>query len=146
MSGILESVNQFSAAALAAVVNSFWQAIVVAAAAWLVMRFTPRVNAATRHVVWWAVLAMVVVLPVAPVVWRAVQRPASGPVEALRDPVQAPTEDPVTPVQVAPPMAADAPQAPMEVRAGAWPSWILAAWTAVLLLQLGRVVWSYLYL
>ena len=81
MSGILESLNQSSAAALAAVVNSLWQAVAVAAAAWLVMRFTPRMNAATRHILWWAVLAMVVVLPVAPVLVRAVSPQAASPVE-----------------------------------------------------------------
>ncbi|SPF39131.1 Peptidase M56, BlaR1 [Candidatus Sulfopaludibacter sp. SbA4] len=146
MSGILESLNQSSAAALAAVVNSLWQAVAVAAAAWLVMRFTPRMNAATRHILWWAVLAMVVVLPVAPVLVRAVSPQAASTVEPLRSQSQALAEDPVALPPMEARVAADPPQAPLEIRAGAWPSWILAASTAVLLVQLGRVAWSYLYL
>lgn len=146
MSGILESLNQFAATALAAVVNSLWQTVAVAAAAWLAMRFTPGMNAATRHSLWWAVLAMVVVLPVAPVVAPAVFSPASSPVEQLRGQNQARSEDPAAPPQIEAPIAADPLPAPLEIRAGPWPLWILAAWTTVLLLQLGRVAWSYLYL
>jgi len=146
MSGILGSLNQFAAAALAAVVNSLWQAVAVAAAAWMAMRFTHGMNAATRHTLWWAVLAMVVVLPVAPVVAPAVLSPASSPVEQLRDQNQARPEEPAAPPQIEAPIAADPPPAPLEIRAGTWPLWILAAWTTVLLLQLGRVAWSYLYL
>ena len=50
---------------LEAVLNSLWQAAAVAAAVWLLLKLTPRINAATRYAVWWAVLAVVVLLPVA---------------------------------------------------------------------------------
>src|SRR5215475_443400 len=63
MSAILESLSAFSAAGLAAVLNTLWLALAVAAVIWLVLRLMPRVNAATRHVVWWAVLALVVLMP-----------------------------------------------------------------------------------
>ncbi|MGA2537619.1 MAG: hypothetical protein ABSF53_16495, partial [Terracidiphilus sp.] len=63
MSTILEFLNALSAAGLMAVINTLWQAIVVAAVMWLILRLMPRVNAATRHAVWWAVLALVVLMP-----------------------------------------------------------------------------------
>ena len=44
MSGILDSLNQISGATITAVLNSFWQALALAAVAWLVMRFAPRMN------------------------------------------------------------------------------------------------------
>jgi beta-lactamase regulating signal transducer with metallopeptidase domain len=144
MSAILEWLNQSSAVAVAAVANSFWQAVAVAAAAWLVMRFTPRMNAATRHILWWAVLAMVVVLPLAPAVATAVLTPA--PVIVPRGENPAPAEDAFVPQPLAARVVVDPPQAPVKIRAGVWPLWMLAFWTAVLLLQLGRVAWSYLYL
>ena len=46
-----------------AVLNTLWQALAVAAVMWFVLRLMPRVNAATRHAVWWAVLALVVLMP-----------------------------------------------------------------------------------
>jgi beta-lactamase regulating signal transducer with metallopeptidase domain len=36
--------------------------------------------------------------------------------------------------------------APLELRVGLWPAWIMAIWSAILLLQLGRIAWSYAYL
>ena len=61
---------------LEAVLNTLWQTAAVALLAWAALRWTPRVNAATREAVWWAVLAFVVLLPM----MRAVpaQRPASA--------------------------------------------------------------------
>ena len=41
---------------IAAVLNSLWQAIAIAALVWAVLKVAPRVNAATRHAVWWLVL------------------------------------------------------------------------------------------
>ncbi len=56
--------------AFAALLNSLWQSALIALLAWAALRFLPRVNirinAATRCAVWWAVLAAVVVLPLAP--------------------------------------------------------------------------------
>ncbi len=71
MSAILESLNAFSAAGLAAILNTLWLAFAVVAVIWISLRLIPRVNAATRHAVWWAVLALVVMLPVAGVLPRS---------------------------------------------------------------------------
>src|SRR5215472_17881818 len=65
MSAILEPLNALSAAGLSAVLNTLWLALAVAAVIWLALRLMPRVNAATRHAVWWTVLAMVVLMPLA---------------------------------------------------------------------------------
>ena len=74
MSAILESLNAFSAAGLAAILNTLWLAFAVAAVIWISLRLMPRVNAATRHAVWWAVLALVVMLP-----WPLFCRGLRGP-------------------------------------------------------------------
>ena len=63
MNTTLEFLNTFSAAWLMAVLNTLWQGLAVAAVMWIVLRMMPRVNAATRHAVWWAVLALVVFMP-----------------------------------------------------------------------------------
>ena len=176
MSGVLENLNQASGAAIAAVLNSLWQAVAVAAAAWVAMRFTPRMNAATRHALWWAVLAAILLLPVAPVIlakWHALSQPVTRQ-ETSAIPVADLGAVPVT-------MEADrntgataggvpergaifgvptggplpgtstggktaSATAPLELRAGVWPTWIAAVWSIVLLLQLGRIAWSYAWL
>lgn len=53
-------------AVLTAVLNSLWQAALLAALVRLGLRLAPRVNAATRFAIWWTVLGMVRILPAAP--------------------------------------------------------------------------------
>ena len=65
MKVIFESLNGASGSVLVGVLNSLWQAVAVALVAWLALKLTPRINAATRFVVWWAVLAVITVLPIA---------------------------------------------------------------------------------
>ena len=53
---------------LEAVLNTFWQGALTALLAWAAMRWMSRgarINAATRCAVWWAVLAVIVLLPLA---------------------------------------------------------------------------------
>ena len=76
MSTILEFLNALSAAGLMAVLNTLWQALAVAAVMWLALRLMPRVNAATRHAVWWAVLALVVLMPLVTLLPRRAPVPA----------------------------------------------------------------------
>ena len=48
-----------------AVFNTFWQAAALAALVWLALKCV-RMNAATRCVIWWVVLTVLVLLPFAP--------------------------------------------------------------------------------
>ncbi len=144
---ILEGVNDASGALLSGVLNSLWQAALVAAIAWLAMRFAPRMNAATKHALWWAVLFTVLALPLAPLISATLHRPSQLPVRVASVPV-APGDEALD-VSAAPfsqaATVADTPAA-IEWRAGKWPLFLLAIWVIVLLVQLRRIGSSYLYL
>jgi hypothetical protein len=53
--------TEFAGAAVAALLDTLWVALAIAAAAWALARFLPRTNAATRHLLWWTVLALVLI-------------------------------------------------------------------------------------
>src|SRR5215469_9932579 len=165
MSAILESLNAFSAAGLSAVLNTLWLALAVAAVIWLALRLMPRVNAATRHAIWWAVLALVVLMPLATLFPRpapSVPSPArterqirtrSQSSPSAVKPLVAPDADaPAPPLTSAPhalySRAAAAPRVcvPIEFHPGNWPSRLLFLWMAVSCVLLGRIVKSYLHL
>ena len=160
MTAILESLNAFSAAGLTAFLNTLWLALAVAAVIWLALRLMPRVNAATRHAVWWGVLALVVLLPLAAILPRS---PASVPSPA-RTGKQIPKRAlPTSAVKPFPVPAADGPtlaharfsraaaaasrfRVPIEFHPGNWPSVLLILWMAVSCALLGRIVQGYLHL
>ena len=136
---------------LAALVNGALLGVPVAAVVWLVLRLMPRrlLNAATRYMVWWATLAVVVALPVLmlpihfgsttsppPAVYTAPSVEVSAPVTEVSIPA---TSD-FTPVEVAP--APRLPRFPIELPAGFWPTRILFAWAFVTLLMLARLAAS----
>src|SRR5580693_4259090 len=75
--------------------NTLWQAVALAFLVWLGMRLSqPRLNAATRHVVWWVALAAIFFLSCIP---RSVHStPASQPTP--------PPAAASVPVRVAPPV------------------------------------------
>ena len=81
MTATFEFMHHASGAALTAILNSGWLALAAAAAMWIVLRLTPRMNAATRHVAWWAVLAIVVIGTCIPVAFRVAIVPAMLPQE-----------------------------------------------------------------
>ena len=127
-----------------AVLNSLWQAAIVAALIWLALKLTARIktpfNAATRYVIWWAALAVVLVLPAGPRLmewWHTrpqlasanIARPASSPAST------------VSPL-VEPPVMVTLRQD----RAATWPLWIGALWASVFLVRLSQIGRSYLYL
>src|SRR5215471_16875495 len=166
MSAILESLNAFSAAGLSAVLNTLWLALAVAAVIWLALRLMPRVNAATRHAIWWAVLALVVLMPLATLFPRpapSVPSPArterqirtrSQSSPSAVKPLVAPDADAPAPPLTSAPLhalysrAAAAPRVrvPIEFHPGNWPSRLLFLWMAVSCVLLGRIVQSYLHL
>ena len=48
---------------LNALMNGWWQAIVLTAIVWIILRDLPRVSAATRLAIWQVTLAVVLLLP-----------------------------------------------------------------------------------
>jgi len=130
-------------AGLAAALNTLWIALAMAATAWLLGRFLPRMNAATRHLLWWIVLALVVVLPFA--MFQIRPDADSTPEPA------APAAVAVT-VPVAPAPVPTAPQTlsrhvfPLELETGDWMVILACLWAPFALVQLGRNAWSFLYL
>ncbi|HLY42345.1 MAG TPA: M56 family metallopeptidase [Terracidiphilus sp.] len=165
MNTILESLNDFSAAALTAVLNTLWLALAVAVVMWLALRLMPRVNAATRHAVWWAVLGLVVLMPLATLLPRPVPpvpspahaqeqigpdaqtSPAVKPLLVARPHVPAP---PLSsgPAHTLGPRAAAQPSVriPVQFHPGNWASILLFLWMTVSCIMLGRIVRSYFHL
>ena len=120
-----------------ALLNSLWQAVLVAAAVWLLLKLTPRINAATRHAVWWAVLAVVVLLPVVTGIgagnreWLTNPAPPSAPpMQSARLPSVAQAASPVRPV-------------PNTIDPGDLPAAVISIWSVVCLLLFARIAWSY---
>jgi len=130
---------------LAAVLNSLWQAALVAGVVWLALRLPrrgglQRINAATRYAIWWGVLAVTLALPAAPSViawWHSRTRPS----------LEAGTKA-ATPPSTAAPTIEELPAIVTfkEERAARWPAWVLAAWAALCLYRLFQIGRSYMYL
>src|SRR5579863_9490983 len=162
MSAILESLNAVSAAGLTAVLNTLWLALAVAAVMWLALRWMPRVNAATRHAIWWAVMALIVLLPLASLLRRPAP-PAPFPARTERQiGTRSLSPSAVRPLLVsgafapAPPLPSAALSSrttavprvriPIELHPGNWPSSLLFLWMSVCCVLLGRIVLGYLRL
>ena len=129
---------------LAAVLNSLWQAAIVAILVWASLRFLPRikiyVNAATRYVIWWAALVMILLLPIAPRILENLRAPAQ--------PIHSPTARSVSPPNLRAPVIPDAPfiLTVGDRRTARWPLLVLALWAAVFLYRTLQIVRSYFYL
>jgi beta-lactamase regulating signal transducer with metallopeptidase domain len=162
MNAILASVNTFAAAGLAAVLNTLWLALAVSAALGSVLRLVPRVNAATRHAVWWVVLALVVLLPLATLLgWNASFMPSPEQMErpmqmhvrsssAVKPLIITGAHAPVQPLASGPfdalpsrRAAASRVRLPLEVHLGKWPTSLFFLWMAVSSVLLARIVRSY---
>jgi uncharacterized protein (TIGR03435 family) len=112
---------------LSAVLNSLWQASAVAV---LVRLAIARLNAATRHVIWWIALAAIVALPFVPPI-------------SLHDPPPPPPPAAVrsAPIHVAPPFVApqlDAPVTVTEVRRPVWSFALLGVFFLYRVVRLAR--------
>jgi beta-lactamase regulating signal transducer with metallopeptidase domain len=147
--------NQTINTALLAILNSLWMVAAVAAVAALAMKAVPRVNAATRYAVWWSVLGVVLMLPLAMVMRGQPSEPAGKAADSLTASAITAASSVTPPVTVEAvsaepaPLHQDAvhsPLLPFQLRAGAWPVWIFAVWLAIFLFHAARIVWSYRYL
>lgn len=105
---------------LQSVLNGLWQGLAIALLAWVALR-SIRTNAATRYVVWWAVLASTILLPfVSAVVRTGSSQPITG---AGQTNALVTIPDP-----------------------SRWALWALGIWMAGAVLMLVRVAWSYVFL
>ena len=140
--------NQFSEAVLAALANTVWQVLALLAIVWVALRYAPRMNAATRHLIWWTVLAAVVLMPFAPWFVQAWETPSeSRPVaQVATAPAALPMAVPATVTPAVDPHPLPAGNVEVAIPAGQWPSALLGLWLAVFLVQMGRIAWSYRYL
>jgi bla regulator protein blaR1 len=148
MSVAFGTLNQASGAVLAAAANSLWQVSAAVLLAWLGMRYAPRMNAATRHLVWWVVLAAIVVSGIGGLATgisrreRAVPMPEAIPLALPVPSTAAPAAEFSEPAPLPVPVRTSS----VAVRAGSWPARIFFVWLAVCLVQFGRIGWSYRYL
>jgi beta-lactamase regulating signal transducer with metallopeptidase domain len=135
--------------AFAALLNSLWQSALIALLVWAALRFLPRVNirinAATRCAVWWAVLASVVVLPLAPQHTNVRSQAPLPSYESKSSPVQA-APVPVAMAPVETPLASSRTAGPLTITAGAGLIVIFAIWSALSLFRIVQIVRSYRYL
>ncbi len=133
----------------AALLNSLWQGAAMALLVWAALRFLPRlkitINAATRCAVWWAVLAAVVLLPLAPQPSKVLRAPPAASIDMTPIPVSAALE-PVASPQVYTPPATTRSAEPLRITAGAGLIAILAIWAALSLFRMAQIVRSFRYL
>jgi len=119
------------------IVHNVWQGAAIAAVMWLVLRSIPHVNAATRYVVWWTVLLLVLSLPLAPAVISLhdtlpTSVVASGAGTAL---------NPLLPEARSPAIVTLRPEPSLP-----WPLLLMASWCAVSLYSLTRIAYSWRHL
>lgn len=129
-----------------ALLNSCWQAAAVALAVCLGLKRAPRINAATRHAVWWAVLPV-------PLMLLLLNLPSPRPAAATggfgvsgQSIADARGSDRGHDFSLDETTLPGGPRLPFELDAGAWPLVFCIAWSAVGLLQFGRIGWSYRHL
>jgi uncharacterized protein (TIGR03435 family) len=127
-------------AVLIAVLNSLWQAALLAALVWLALRFASRINAATRFAIWWTVLAIVIVLPAAPRIVGAAREWLKPTVIQSTRPLYAPSSADVPGIELTPLVSVESGAA------AGWPLLAAAVWGAILLYRLARLMRSYIYL
>jgi len=138
--------------AVAALLNSLWQSAAVALLVWAAFRFLPRlnvqINAATRCAVWWAVLAAVVLLPMAPQQVKVPRKVAEVPLASAGSTAIPVTIAPAPVVSTPVASAAPAPPAsgPLEITAGAGLLAIFAIWSTLSLFRIAQIIRSYRYL
>ncbi len=122
---------------LTAIMNSLWQAAALAVLVWLALKWV-RVNAATRCVIWWAVLIVLIVLPAVPR-FTMLQRQSENATKTATTPAAWYALPPKAELQ---PAIVTLPEKP----AAKWPLTVVAVLAIVLLFRLGRIIQSYLYL
>jgi uncharacterized protein (TIGR03435 family) len=125
---------------LVATLDSLWQAALLVALAWLVLKFAPGMNAATRFAIWWAVLAIVLSLPAGPRIIGSVR-------EWLKPATMQAASPRYAPPRAAAPMIELPPLPTVEQRRDrGWPVWVAAAWALIALYRLAQLARSFVHL
>jgi uncharacterized protein (TIGR03435 family) len=135
----MNALANLSGAIFTAVLNSLWQAGLIAAFVWIALRFAPRVNAATRYWIWWTALAVIIALPFAPAILPSQHRNAK---QASPAAAASPGANPGMPPLPGAPAAVTLPPD----ASGRWPLALLALWAAVFAAGEMRVLRSYLHM
>ena len=134
----------------AALLNNLWQSAAICLLVWAALRFLPRfhvrINAATRCAVWWAVLAAVVLLPIAPESDKKIESsPASY--QQVSSPVPVPAAlQPAAWTQAETSPRPSRVTGPLQITAGAGLLAIFAIWSALSLFRIAQIIRSYQYL
>lgn len=123
---------------LIAVLNSLWQAALLTGLVWLALRIARKMNAATRFVVWWAVLAMVLILPRAPHMLHTAREWLQPSTIRAARPLYAPTPTPIPVIELSPLVTIE------HRNATQWPGYVGAVWGLLTLYHLAQLVRSYL--
>jgi uncharacterized protein (TIGR03435 family) len=120
--------------------NTLWQSALVVIAVWTGLKLSQaRLNAATRFVIWWITLGVVLTLP-----WIHLASPVAEP---QRPPV--PALQHALPAEVAAPFARPVPGVLVTVRnqsTSSWQRWVFAIWSIAFVWQVFQMTRSYFYL
>ena len=135
---------------LAAMINGAIVSALVTLAVWVGMRLAPRrLNAATRYLVWWIVLAIAGLLPLWYLPEGLSHRTVNPPSQQMLTPIE--HQDVKKPERFAPraPVAERTPPAsvvrfPIRIAAGSVPQWAGAAWAITSSLMLLRLAMSWM--
>jgi len=130
-------------AALAGVLNTLWIGLAIAAVTWALGRFLPRTNAATRYLLGWAALVLVLLVPFAALEREPVRDADAVPTVAAAEALSlSPTDAPDAPAPLAPPRAIF----PLQLHEGDWLGVAMGIWIVFGSLQLCRIALSFVYL
>jgi hypothetical protein len=130
-------------AALAGVLNTLWVSLAIAAVAWALGRYLPRTNAATRHLLGWAALVLVLLVPFAALEREPIPDVDSVTAAAV---VEAPSVASTNAADAAAPLAPPLAIFPVQLHAGKWLAVAMGIWTLFGFLQLCRIALSFVYL
>lgn len=130
-------------ATLAGVLNTLWIGLAIAGVTWALGRFLPRTNAATRHLLGWAALVLVLLAPFAGLKREPVREAdAVPPAATVGAPSVPPTGAPDARASMAPARAIF----PLRLHEGNWLGVAMGIWIVFGFLQLGRIALSFVYL
>jgi len=142
------SVDAFVQFVVNGILNSMWIALLLALVAWTLTRTLLKSNAATRHVLWWAVLLLILLLPFRGLD-RLMQAPASVRPVAI---VPQRAQNMVRQIQPAPAPAVPAARAvapplfPIQLDSRPWLPVMAFVWALFCLLHLVRIAVSFVYI